>query len=76
MAIHQITGKPGDGMKLDAIRWDVSWQGIYCLTLVAPSHDQAQLMAMHALGLDSLWAVEVSENTESQPGQPAQIKPL
>lgn len=75
MAITTVTDYPGNGMKLDAICWDVSWQGIYCLTLTAPSHDEAQLMAMHALGLDSLWAVEVSENTDSQPGQPAQLSP-
>lgn len=73
MAIYQATGKPCHGMKFSPIRWDVSWQGVYCLTLTAPSHDEAQLMAMHALGLSSLWAVEVSENTESQPGQPAQL---
>ena len=76
MTVQISFGLPADGMSFDPIRWDVSWQGVYCLTLTAPSYDEAQTMAMDALGLDSLWAVEVSLNTESQSGQPAQIKPL
>lgn len=64
---------PHNGMQFDAIRWDVVFQGIYCTTITAPSNDEALLMAMHFLGVDSLCAVEVFEVTQSQPGQPAQI---
>ncbi|MCY1559555.1 hypothetical protein D9M68_966050 [compost metagenome] len=43
-------------MKLDAsVKWDVVYQGIYCLTitaLTACSRDEALWMAVQALGLD------------------------
>lgn len=66
--IFQRNDYPGNGMTLNAIRWDVVYQGIYCTTITAPTNDEALLTAMHALGLDSLLAVEVFEATESQPG--------
>jgi len=43
------------------MRWDVVYQGIYCLTITAPSRDEALLMAQHALGVDGLDHVEVWE---------------
>lgn len=44
-------------------KWDVVYQGIYCLTVSAPSVEEAFQMAMHALGVDSddgveVWAVD------------------
>lgn len=57
MTIELKTGKPGDGMKLDSwIRWDVVYQGIYCLTITALTpctRDEALCMAIQALGLDA-----------------------
>lgn len=55
--IYAASGKPGDGMKLDtSVKWDVVYQGIYCLTitaLTACTRDEAQWMAIQALGLDA-----------------------
>lgn len=42
-------------------RWDVVYQGIHCLTITAPSLEEAFQMAMHALGVDSDDDVEVWE---------------
>lgn len=42
-------------------KWDVVYQGIHCLTVSAPSLEEAFQMAMHALGVDSDDDVEVWE---------------
>ncbi|WP_161796244.1 hypothetical protein [Pseudomonas sp. PI1] len=43
------------------LKWDVVYQGIYCLTVSAASLEEAFQMAMHALGVDSDDDVEVWE---------------
>ncbi|MCL6687100.1 hypothetical protein M8R19_33040 [Pseudomonas sp. R3.Fl] len=42
-------------------KWDVVYQGIFCLTVSAASVEEAFQMAMHALGVDSDDDVEVWE---------------